>query len=67
MQSFFFCRCAYLRDLCSLQSFPHLADFRKGLYCIYFFNLIQVSQVQKFLGSSLIGIRLYSALHIAKK
>jgi len=50
-----------------MQSFPHLADFRKGLYCIYFFKLIQVSQVQKFPGSSLIGIRPYSALHIAQK
>ena len=50
-----------------MQSFPHLADFRKGLYCIYFFKLIQVSQVQKFLGSSLIGVRLYSSFHITKK
>ena len=41
--------------------------FSERIVLYLFFKLIQVSQVQKFLGSSLIGIRPYSALHIAKK
>ena len=28
-----------------MQSFPHLADFRKGFHHIYFFKLIQAPQV----------------------
>ena len=39
----------------------------KDCIVFIFFKLIQVSQVQKFLGSRLIGIRLYSSLHIAKE
>lgn len=52
-----------------MQSFPHLADFRKGFHHIYFFKLIQAPQVVFLRGFfCFIGViwTIYQKNHIRK-